>query len=641
MRFHITSRSAFSTKGITKAGDYKFYVYFNVLEWNGTDWVLQLKQQDPYNSHFPYTAVTVNALALPEKETVTMDMAEPSATKTFTVTGFSSDLKIKTSNKDVATASIKKTSGSSSSDGTYEVTVTARKAQTATLTAYFEQDGKEIPVKEFEVQVSQTINISKGNSFSTSVKLADGQKAKAVVAMTSVATASVADDGTVTVTGLNRGSTTVSVVDAADSSSELMRFTVNVFTAERNVTVGVGKTYTFGFTSSKPVDVTVKSADESIATTEVNINLESDGKYHIDGTITGVKEGKTVVYLNNNHYIYNVTVVSQEEPSPDPDKPVTTENITVTAGDTVSSPDVLGFNTEPDITFTPDVPGIATATVTRRDGGAGDAYKYLLTVNISGLKAGTTTLNMYDNGVLIRKYNVTVTAKEEHVPVVPSVSSGYVNIDNKRVGNNDSVSLLMTPETRYTMNAVGAGTDNTSPGEGDVRFVPKFWWQEGSYDDNGKPRYQTSWEFYSSKGISSAKDIPFRIYYVRQTYTNGRWEPSTMSNDATYAAGYYTKHTIKTIAYDPSTGTPTNSGSGTSTYSGSSTSSGSTSTSSRTTASGHTPTVTGGATGSTQVGNARTGDSAPVGTMLLLGMMSLLTGGYVVSRKRKEDEYDI
>ena len=133
-------------------------------------------------------------------------------------------------------------------------------------------------------------------------------------------------------------------------------------------------------------------------------------------------------------------------------------------------------------------------------------------------------------------------------------SAGYVDIEGEIVPNGGSVSLLLTPGTRYQLTAYGAGTDNYNPKQGDVRYLPRGWAQ-------GDGSIQSIWEFFSSRGISSEKEIPIRVYYLKQTWNEatGKWKPAsgTVSDDTVRSSGYYTTHFIKTIPYDPSTGTPT------------------------------------------------------------------------------------
>lgn len=212
----------------------------------------------------------------------------------------------------------------------------------------------------------------------------------------------------------------------------------------------------------------------------------------------------------------------------------------------------------------------------------------------------------------------TPTPTPEHTPVIANINDSVVHgLENR---------LLLTPGTFYKFSVTGAGTNNTSPGEGDTRWVPVYWRMK-----TGTTK-QKNWQIGAAKGISDERDIPILIFLQEQKYTNGTWT-------ATGAEGSI-EATVKTQAYNPSTITITPGGdggysgggsyngggyygSGTDDYSGSGDDAVSN------------PNSDGATTGSTTAKGASTGDETPLTSMMMLVMLSMLTGGYVIVRKRK------
>ena len=215
----------------------------------------------------------------------------------------------------------------------------------------------------------------------------------------------------------------------------------------------------------------------------------------------------------------------------------------------------------------------------------------------------------------------TPTPTPDHTAVIANINDSVVHgLENR---------LLLTPGTFYKFSVTGAGTNNTNPGEGDTRWVPVYWRMK-----TGTTK-QKNWQIGAAKGISDERDIPILIFLQEQKYTNGAWVAT--GTECSIEA------TVKTQAYNPSTITVTpGGGSGYSGYGGYSGGSGyygsgSDDYSGSTTGDDavSNPNGEGGTTGSTTAKGASTGDNTPITSMMMLAMLSMLTGGYVIVRKRK------
>ena len=197
--------------------------------------------------------------------------------------------------------------------------------------------------------------------------------------------------------------------------------------------------------------------------------------------------------------------------------------------------------------------------------------------------------------------------------------------------NGSTVSILLS-ENMNDITFSGDGYKNNVPALlGAERLVEKYWVQEGSNSAH------TTWKIGSSRAVKEGTEFTITVYFDRQRYNGTSWV--TIGQESARFTLVNSKSGSTSGNTDDSTGSGgSGSGSGSRTGSGSSGSdSSSASGKGSSAAAGHSPTVTGGAAGSSQVGNARTGDSAPVATMLLLGAMSMLTGGYVIVRRRKKE----
>ena len=93
--------------------------------------------------------------------------------------------------------------------------------------------------------------------------------------------------------------------------------------------------------------------------------------------------------------------------------------------------------------------------------------------------------------------------------------------ESKGVSANDSVvegldkPLVFYPNTYYKFNVTGAGTQNTNPVEGDVRWTPLYWSLSLKPQESDIHR---KWEIGSAKGIYTQKRAPTSGWHVHTIY---------------------------------------------------------------------------------------------------------------------------
>lgn len=87
--------------------------------------------------------------------------------------------------------------------------------------------------------------------------------------------------------------------------------------------------------------------------------------------------------------------------------------------------------------------------------------------------------------------------------------------ESKGVSANDSVvegldkPMVFYPNTYYKFNVTGAGTQNTNPVEGDVRWTPLYWSLSLKPQESDIHR---KWEIGSAKGIYTKVERAYNIY---------------------------------------------------------------------------------------------------------------------------------
>lgn len=110
-----------------------------------------------------------------------------------------------------------------------------------------------------------------------------------------------------------------------------------------------------------------------------------------------------------------------------------------------------------------------------------------------------------------------------HTPVVPKVSDSVVKgLDSP---------LKFTPGKFYNFSVIGAGTTNSKPGEGDVRWVPKYW--STSANPSGSQK-NTSWKIGSARGIATAGTYNLYVFFQKQVYKKTAWKATNTISSMNY-----------------------------------------------------------------------------------------------------------
>lgn len=119
------------------------------------------------------------------------------------------------------------------------------------------------------------------------------------------------------------------------------------------------------------------------------------------------------------------------------------------------------------------------------------------------------------------KYDVTPTPT--YIPSIPDVKDSFVRgLDSP---------LKFTPNKYYNFTVIGAGTTNTNPGPGDVKWVPVYW------STAANPTYgqmHTAWKIGSAKGINKAATYNLYVFFAKYTYTGGQWQETDRIESVRY-----------------------------------------------------------------------------------------------------------
>lgn len=180
--------------------------------------------------------------------------------------------------------------------------------------------------------------------------------------------------------------------------------------------------------------------------------------------------------------------------------------------------------------------------------------------------------------------------------------------------------LTFYPGTFYDFRAIGAGTDNADPHEGDVRWVPQYW--SMSANPSSKDMH-TTWKIGAAKGIYKDAVTTYDIYvfFQKEVYSGTEWQAQSGIIESV-------KYQFKAAPLAQTSVTPGVTGSN-GTYGGDGTTEGT---------SDLTPTTyADGTSGPASKSAVSTGDESPVGTMMALAAASILAGGYVLVRRRKKE----
>lgn len=205
---------------------------------------------------------------------------------------------------------------------------------------------------------------------------------------------------------------------------------------------------------------------------------------------------------------------------------------------------------------------------------------------------------------------VSPTVTPSRQPVNPSVSESTVSgLENP---------LEFYPNTFYEFTVIGAGTQNNDPVEGDTRWVPLYWSMSSNPADKDK---HSSWRIGAKGGIKDAGTYNLYVFFRQDRYNGREWQPTDsivsqvyqfMSAKIDFSVSPTPTIIPGTYGYDEY-GNPVDENGD--------------------------PIIrddNDADTGSTTAGGANTADESPVGTMSMLAVLSLLAGGYVVTRKRKK-----
>lgn len=223
---------------------------------------------------------------------------------------------------------------------------------------------------------------------------------------------------------------------------------------------------------------------------------------------------------------------------------------------------------------------------------------------------------------------------EKEVSVTPTVTTRapYTPKVSESVVKGLEQPLAFYPGKTYSFSVIGAGTDNTDPVKGDVQWRPLYW---SSYSKPTSSQRQSIGTIGHKSGISRAATFNMYIFFQKYVYDGNQWQPTDVVESYTY------KFQSKAITFTVSpSGTVTPSITSAAGYGGGS-------------GSGYggygnddddddyddpeTRDDNGADTGATSTSsNADTADNSPVATMMMLASLSLLTGGYVLVRRRKK-----
>ena len=77
----------------------------------------------------------------------------------------------------------------------------------------------------------------------------------------------------------------------------------------------------------------------------------------------------------------------------------------------------------------------------------------------------------------------------------------------------------------------GAGTTNSNPGPGDVKWVPVYWSTSPNPTDNRK---NTTWRIGSDKGINKAATYNMYIFFQKYVYQKAEWKKTDEVQSAVY-----------------------------------------------------------------------------------------------------------
>lgn len=162
---------------------------------------------------------------------------------------------------------------------------------------------------------------------------------------------------------------------------------------------------------------------------------------------------------------------------------------------------------------------------------------YLKVLGTDGRTSGLKKLRLNSRGIR-PAYNVTSTPEptltsappDYGVTPTPTYTPSIPDVRESVVRGLDSP-LKFTPNKYYNFTVIGAGTTNTNPGPGDVKWVPVYWSTSPNPTDNRK---NTTWRIGSAKGINKAATYNMYIFFQKYVYQKSAWKKTDEVQSAVY-----------------------------------------------------------------------------------------------------------
>lgn len=162
---------------------------------------------------------------------------------------------------------------------------------------------------------------------------------------------------------------------------------------------------------------------------------------------------------------------------------------------------------------------------------------YLKVLGTDGRTSGLKKLRLNSRGIR-PAYNVTSTPEptltsappDYGVTPTPAYTPSIPDVRGSVVRGLDSP-LKFTPNKYYNFTVTGAGTTNSNPGPGDVKWVPVYWSTSPNPTDNRK---NTTWRIGSAKGINKAATYNMYIFFQKYVYQKSEWKKTDEVQPAVY-----------------------------------------------------------------------------------------------------------
>ena len=162
---------------------------------------------------------------------------------------------------------------------------------------------------------------------------------------------------------------------------------------------------------------------------------------------------------------------------------------------------------------------------------------YLKVLGTDGRTSGLKKLRLNSRGIR-PAYDVTPTPEPTRtsappdygVTPTPTYTPSIPNVKESVVRGLDSP-LKFTPNKYYNFTVTGAGTTNSNPGSGDVKWVPVYWSTSPNPTDNRK---NTTWRIGSDKGINKAATYNMYIFFQKYVYQKSAWKKTDEVQSAVY-----------------------------------------------------------------------------------------------------------